>query len=161
MQTSLAKYFNRTAMLWLSAGAMFGVAGSAIAADPPAAPAAKLEKVTVRAVTKFDFDKAAMKPADQAKIIGELGKMSDVTWQAVAATGHTDSVGSADYNQKLSERRAQAVKAYLVSKGVDPAMITTAGKGGSEPAASNKTGAGRAGNRRTEIEFQGVRSAAK
>jgi OOP family OmpA-OmpF porin len=86
--------------------------------------------------------------------------MSDVNWHG-SRHGHTDSVGSVDYNQKLSERRAQAVKAYLVSKGVDPAMISTSGKAGSEPVASNETSAGRAGNRRTEIEFQGVRSAVK
>ena len=71
--------------------------------------------------------------------------------------GHTDSVGSDAYNQKLSVRRAEAVKAYLVGKGVDAKRVYTEGKGEKQPVATNKTAAGRAQNRRVEIEVVGTR----
>ncbi|MCW5626994.1 MAG: OmpA family protein, partial [Burkholderiales bacterium] len=87
-----------------------------------------VEPVLVRAVARFDFDKAAMDPEDQARILADLGRMTDVTWQSVAATGHTDNVGPDPYNRALSARRAQAVKAFLVSKGVDPQMISVNAK---------------------------------
>jgi OOP family OmpA-OmpF porin len=75
----------------------------------------------------------------------------------VIATGHTDSVGTDAYNQRLSERRAAAVKDYLVSKGIPASKITTIGKGESQPVATNKTAEGRQKNRRVDIEFKGVK----
>jgi OOP family OmpA-OmpF porin len=78
--------------------------------------------------------------------------------EIVIATGHTDSVGTDAYNQKLSERRANSVKEYMVSKGVPAAKITTLGKGETQPVATNKTKEGRAKNRRVDIEFKGVTS---
>ena len=75
----------------------------------------------------------------------------------VIAVGHTDSVGTDAYNQKLSERRAEAVKAYLVSLGVPKSRIYTEGKGESMPAADNKTAQGRAKNRRVEVEVVGTK----
>jgi OOP family OmpA-OmpF porin len=75
----------------------------------------------------------------------------------VIATGHTDNVGTDAYNQKLSERRAAAVKAYLASKGIPSSKITTIGKGESQPVATNKTKEGRQKNRRVDIEFKGVK----
>lgn len=134
------------------------LAGGALGADVPAGP---VQKVTVRAVAQFGFDKATLQADDQAKILAEVGQMKDVTWQTVTATGHTDSVGPTSYNQKLSARRAQAVKAYLVGKGLDPAMVNTEARGPNAPVASNGSASGRAKNRRAEIEFQGVRSAAQ
>jgi len=124
------------------------LAAAAVAADNPVAP------VKVRAVANFDFDKATLDADDEAKILSEVGKMKDVTWQKVTAVGHTDSIGPASYNEKLSQRRAQAVKAYLVGKGLEPAMIDTDAKAAGAPVASNDTSAGRAKNRRTEIEFR-------
>ena len=75
----------------------------------------------------------------------------------VIAVGHTDSVGSDKYNDRLSQRRADSVKAYLVSKGIEPNRIYTEGKGEKQPVASNKTKEGRAKNRRVEIEVVGTR----
>jgi hypothetical protein len=76
----------------------------------------------------------------------------------IIAVGHTDSVGSDAYNQKLSVRRAEAVKAYLVSKGIEKNRVYTEGKGEKQPVADNKTAEGRAKNRRVEIEVVGTRA---
>ena len=152
----------KTAIATKLAAALAGsllVAAGVLAADPPAAPA--VEKVTVRAIAHFNFDKTTTHADDQAKILAKVGQMKDVAWQAVTATGHTDSVGPAGYNRKLSDRRAHAVKAYLVGKGLDPGMINTVAQGATAPIAGNDTPDGRAQNRRAEIEFQGVRSVAK
>ena len=80
-----------------------------------------------------------------------------VNLEVVIAIGHTDSIGTDAYNQKLSVRRAEAVKKYLSSKGVEGNRIYTEGKGEKQPVASNKTKEGRAKNRRTEIEVIGTR----
>lgn len=137
-------------------GCFVAVAG-ARAADETA-PGATIQKVVVRATAQFDFDRDAVRTEDAQKILDELGKAGAVTWQSVNAVGYTDSVGSPSYNQALSERRAAAIKALLVSKGVTPDMIATAGKGPKEPIASNDDAEGRAQNRRTDVEFQGVRA---
>jgi OOP family OmpA-OmpF porin len=86
-----------------------------------------------------------------------VAKLRGVDVEMVIATGHTDSVGTDAYNQKLSERRAAAVKDYLVSKGIPAAKVTTIGKGESQPVATNKTAGGRQKNRRVDIEFKGVK----
>jgi OOP family OmpA-OmpF porin len=69
-------------------------------------------------------------------------------------------VGPAGHNQRLSERRARAVKAYLVGKGLDPAMVATQARAEAAPSAPNTTATGRAKNRRTDVEFRGVRTVA-
>lgn len=78
--------------------------------------------------------------------------------EVMVTVGHTDSVGSDRYNQALSQRRAEAVKAYLVQKGIDPARLYTEGKGETMPVADNRSAAGRARNRRVTIEVVGNRS---
>jgi OOP family OmpA-OmpF porin len=80
-----------------------------------------------------------------------------VNLEVIIAVGHTDSIGTAAYNLKLSLRRANAVKAYLVSKGIEANRIYTEGKGKSQPIADNRTKEGRAKNRRVEIEVVGSR----
>ena len=86
-------------------------------------------------------------------------KVKDINLEVIIAVGHTDSVGSDAYNQKLSVRRAEAVKAYLVSKGIEKNRVYTEGKGEKQPVADNKTAAGRAKNRRVEIEDVGTSKA--
>jgi len=127
-------------------------------AEPPrAAPASVKQAITIQAEALFDFDKSVVKPDGKRDLDQAAAKMSSVDVEMVIATGHTDSIGTEAYNQKLSERRANAVKAYLVSKGVPASKITTLGKGETQPVATNKTKEGRAKNRRVDVEFKGVR----
>ena len=126
------------------------------AAKPPAPPAAT--KVTYAADAFFDFDKSVLKPEGKAKLDDLVGKVKGINLEVIIAVGHTDSVGSDAYNQKLSVRRAESVKAYLVSKGIEQNRVYTEGKGEKQPIASNATAEGRAKNRRVEIEVVGTRA---
>ncbi|WPB57890.1 outer membrane protein OmpA [Xylophilus sp. GOD-11R] len=123
------------------------------------APAVTASKVTFAADAFFDFDKSVLKPEGKAKLDELVTKTKDINLEVIIAVGHTDSVGSDAYNQKLSVRRAEAVKAYLVSKGIEKNRVYTEGKGEKQPVADNKTAAGRAKNRRVEIEVVGTRAA--
>ncbi|NDF44700.1 MAG: OmpA family protein [Betaproteobacteria bacterium] len=146
------------------------VAAPAVAAPPPPAPRAApapapaaaqapaASKVTYAADTFFDFDKSVLMPAGKAKLDDLVGKVKGINLEVIIAVGHTDSVGNDAYNQKLSVRRAEAVKAYLVTKGIEKNRIYTEGKGEKQPVADNKTKEGRAKNRRVEIEVVGTRA---
>ena len=123
------------------------------AAQPPAAT-----KVTYAADAFFDFDKSVLKPEGKAKLNDLVSKVKDINLEVIIAVGHTDSVGTDAYNQRLSVRRAEAVKAYLVSKGIEKNRVYTEGKGEKQPVADNKTAEGRAKNRRVEIEVVGTRA---
>ncbi|WP_316043996.1 outer membrane protein OmpA [Variovorax sp. N23] len=123
---------------------------------PPAPPAAS--KVTFAADAFFDFDKSVLKPEGRAKLDDLVSKIRDVNLEVIIAVGHTDSIGSDAYNQRLSVRRAEAVKAYLVTKGIERNRVYTEGKGEKQPVADNKTAEGRAKNRRVEIEVVGTRA---
>ncbi|GKS73731.1 OmpA family protein [Acidovorax sp. SUPP950] len=136
-------------------------AAPAPAATPaPAAPPAPAvaSKVTYAADAFFDFDKSVLKPEGKAKLDDLVSKVKSVNLEVIIAVGHTDSVGTDAYNQKLSVRRAEAVKAYLVSKGIEKNRVYTEGKGEKQPVADNKTKEGRAKNRRVEIEVVGTRA---
>jgi OOP family OmpA-OmpF porin len=126
-------------------------------APVPMAKKPTSEKVTFAADAFFDFDKAVLKPEAKAKMDDLVSKTSGVALEVVIAVGHTDATGAAGYNQKLSTRRANAVKDYLVSKGVEKNRVYTEGKGENQPIADNKTREGRAKNRRVEIEVVGTR----
>ena len=125
-------------------------------APAAAAPSSVKQAITIQAEALFDFDKSVLKPAGKKSIDDAVAKMQKVDVELVIATGHTDSIGTDAYNQKLSERRAKSVKEYMVAKGIPAAKITTLGKGETQPVATNKTKEGRAKNRRVDIEFKGV-----
>jgi OOP family OmpA-OmpF porin len=123
------------------------------APQPPAAT-----KVTYAADAFFDFDKSVLKPEGRAKLDDLVSKIQGINLEVIIGVGHTDSVGSDAYNQSLSVRRAESVKAYLVSKGIEKNRVYTEGKGEKQPVADNKTAEGRAKNRRVEIEVVGTRA---
>lgn len=125
---------------------------------PPPPPAPTSEKVTFAADAFFDFDKATLKPEARAKLDDLVGKTQGVNLEVIIAVGHTDAVGTDSYNQRLSVRRSEAIKAYLTSKGVEKNRVYTEGKGEKQPVADNKTSEGRAKNRRVEIEVVGTRT---
>ena len=134
-------------------------------APPPAKPAEPAkpapqsvrESVVIQADALFDFDKSVLRPDGKKSIDDALAKLQGTDLEMVIATGHTDSIGTEQYNQRLSERRAEAVKQYMVSKGIPASKITTIGKGETQPVATNKTKEGRQKNRRVDIEFKGVK----
>ena len=131
---------------------------AAAAAPAAAAQAPAATKVTYAADAFFAFDKAVLKPEGKAKLDDLVGKVKGINLEVIIAVGHTDAVGSDAYNQKLSIKRSEAVKAYLVSKGIEKSRVYTEGKGEKQPVADNKTGEGRAKNRRVEIEVVGTRA---
>ena len=111
------------------------------------------EKHSVAATALFDFDKAVLKDQGKAELqnLGEYIQGKGITVADIDIVGHTDSMGDEDYNQALSERRAMAVKEFLVASGVSADIIDVSGRGESEPVADNDTEEGRAKNRRVEI----------
>ncbi len=124
------------------------------AVPAPAPPPPVVEKIILRGVN-FDFDKDGIRP-DAAVILDEAGGMltGSHTGTRVRIEGHTDWTGPEAYNQGLSERRANSVRSYLVSHGVDASRLTTVGYGESSPIADNETREGRALNRRVELQVE-------
>lgn len=151
---------------WTPATAAQGCDGAIAAAQPitatpvpaaaPAVKAAAPTKITYRASALFDFDKAVVKADGKAQLDNLVQKIAGMNIEVLVAVGHADATGSEQYNQQLSERRAAAVKAYLVSMGVDEKRVYTEGKGETAPVASNATAEGRAQNRRVEVELVGT-----
>lgn len=146
---------------WTPATAAPGCDGAIVA--PKTAPVPKAEapkplvtKLNYAADTFFDFDKSVITPAGK-QVLGLVVKnLTNLKLEVVIVIGHTDSVGTDAYNIKLGERRANAVKAYLASQGVDATRIYTESKGERQPIADNATKEGRAKNRRVEIEVVGT-----
>jgi len=151
---------------WTPATAMAKCDGW-IAPKPPApapaaaAPAVTQSKITLQADTLYDFDKSTLKPEGKATLDKIAADLSKIKLEVIIAVGNTDSIGTDAYNMALGQRRAQSVKDYLVSKGVDQSRIYTESKGKSNPVASNATAEGRAKNRRTDIEVVGTSAVKK
>jgi len=135
-------------------------------APPPApAPAPQVQKITLASKALFDFDKADLKPEGRAAIDSEIiSKLNNVQkLELVLVTGHTDRIGTQAYNQKLSERRANTVRDYLVSKGIAKDKIETLGMGKTQPVPGvtceqknmKELIACLAPNRRVEVEVKG------
>jgi len=125
-------------------------------APPPPPPVAQAPPPPAKKMVElhgpqFDFNKAALKPDGKKRVDTAVQTMKDESSLKVSVDGYTDSIGSDAYNLKLSERRAQVVKDYMVSEGVSASRITAHGYGKSKPVADNKTAEGRAENRRVEI----------
>jgi outer membrane protein OmpA-like peptidoglycan-associated protein len=126
--------------------------GSATA--PVSVAAAATKKTIVLRGINFDFDKAVIKPEAEPVLDAAVDVLKENSDVHVRVGGHTDSVGTDEYNQKLSERRANAVRDYLVKHGIDASRLTAVGYGESQPVADNKTKDGRAQNRRVTLDVQ-------
>jgi OOP family OmpA-OmpF porin len=125
---------------------------------PPPPPAPVSEKVTYAADSFFAVGKANLNAESQAKLADLVEKTKGVNLEVIIAVGYTDSTGSAAANQRISSARAESVKKFLTSKGVEASRIYTEGKGSAQPVADNKTAEGRAKNRRVEVEVVGTRT---
>ena len=144
-------------------GALVAQAPTPPAPPAPVAPAITSQKITYQADALFDFDKAILKPAGKAKLDDLASKIQGVNLEVVVATGYTDRIGSDKYNDRLSLRRAQAVKAYLVSRGIEANRIYTEGKGKRNPVTTGCNQRNRkqliaclAPDRRVEVEVVGT-----
>lgn len=116
-------------------------------------------QVVFQAETLFDFDRSVIKPEGRRVLDGFVTSLngSGARYDTVIVIGHTDSVGTDAYNQRLGLRRAEAVKAYMISRGIDARSIRTDSRGKKEPVADNRTAEGRAKNRRVVIEVKAQR----
>ena len=126
---------------------------------PPAVVAASrptVEKITLDTDTYFDFDKAELKPDGERKLDVIASRLKAMKLEAMVAVGHADAIGPAEYNENLSQRRAESVKMFFESRGFPADRIHIDGKGESQPVASNTTRDGRAKNRRVEVEVVGT-----
>jgi len=137
------------------------VAPAPAPAPAPIAPVPSSEKVTYAADAFFDFNKADLKQEAKTKLDDLVSKTKEINLEVIIAVGHTDSIGGDAYNDKLSVKRAESIKTYLTSKGVEANRVYTEGKGKKQPVADNKTAEGRAKNRRVEIEVVGTRATGK
>ncbi|HEX6735592.1 MAG TPA: OmpA family protein, partial [Azonexus sp.] len=108
------------------------------AAAPATGPKPTGEKVTVAADALFAFNKAVLRPEGKAKLDELVAKAAAIKLEVILAVGHTDRIGGDAYNQKLSEKRAAAVKEYLVAKGIEANRVYTEGKGEKQPVTGDK-----------------------
>jgi OOP family OmpA-OmpF porin len=115
------------------------------------------EKINFSAEALFDFDKAVVKPDGKIALDQMLNSLQNMDTEVMVTVGHTDAIGSDTYNQALSIRRAEAVKAYLITRGIATERVYTEGQGERQAIADNSTSEGRAKNRRVIVEVVGTR----
>jgi OOP family OmpA-OmpF porin len=148
-----------------------------VAPPPPPAPKpapkkepAKLlpQKINFSGDALFDFDKAVLRPEGRSMLDDLVRTLQGAQYEVVLAIGHTDRIGSAAYNQKLSERRAEAVKKYLLEKGIEPNRVYAEGKGKTQPVTKPADCRGKKGkaliaclqpDRRVDVEVTGTKQA--
>ncbi len=109
------------------------VAPKEVQAPPKAATKPAPQKINFSADALFDFDKSELRPQGKAILDDLANTLGGATYEVILAIGHTDRLGSAQYNQKLSLKRAESVKQYLVAKGIAPNRIYAEGKGKAQP----------------------------
>ncbi|MBK5300327.1 MULTISPECIES: OmpA family protein [Gammaproteobacteria] len=109
------------------------------------------EVITLNGNVLFAYNQSDLMPEARSELDSLMAKLQNADVVSVKVIGHTDSQGSDAYNQKLSERRASSVAAYLLSQGLAPNKLTSEGRGESQPVADNDTEEGRAQNRRVEL----------
>ncbi len=134
-------------------------------AAPVAAPKPTGEKITVAADALFDFNKSVLRPEGKAKLDELVAKANAIKLEVILVVGHTDRIGSAQFNQGLSERRAAAVKTYLVSKGIEANRVYTEGKVLTQPVTGDNCKDPKSNaliqclqpDRRTDIEIIGTK----
>lgn len=122
--------------------------------EPEPEPVPEFEPVTLSSEVNFAFDSEALRPQAEVTLDEVARRLREHTDVSIRIEGHTDSVGSAQYNQGLSERRANSVRDYLASQGIDANRMMAVGYGEERPVATNETDEGRALNRRVEIDRQ-------
>lgn len=111
------------------------------------------EVITLNGNVLFAYNQSELMPQARSELDSLMAKLQNADVASIKVIGHTDSQGSDAYNQKLSERRASSVAAYLLSQGVAPNKLTSEGRGESQPVAENDTEEGRAQNRRVELHI--------
>ncbi len=134
-----------------------------VVAEPEPEPEPQMLMVSLDAGANFDFDSATLRPEGQAALDRLAQDMRPLTVRSVDIVGHTDSIGTEEYNQRLSERRAASAADHLVQRGVNPAVITTRGESFRQPIAPNRINGrdnpeGRAMNRRVDIMVDAQRT---
>ncbi|MDR2625248.1 MAG: OmpA family protein [Zoogloeaceae bacterium] len=107
---------------------------------PEPAPRPSSGKVTLAADALFDFNKAVLRPEGKAKLDDVVAQSSEIQLEVIVAVGHTDRIGGDNYNQRLSEKRANTVKQYLIDKGIEANRIYTEGKGETQPVTGDECG---------------------
>jgi len=144
LEVESSGYLTSTQMVSVSAG-------EAVTVEVQLRPALREGQVMSFANIYFDSGSATLQPASHSVLDEIVGLLQDNPGVSMEISGHTDSDGSSSYNQDLSRRRAESVRAYLVGRGVSASRLTTVGYGESQPVASNATAAGKAENRRIEF----------
>lgn len=142
---------NKNLLLASGAAVVFLVTGCASGPKHEAPAPAPTPKSYVIKGVNFEFDSSKLTPAGESIVAEAAAGIKAASGHTFNVVGHTDSVGSLQYNQGLSERRANTVTNSLIAKGVPASQLVTSGKGETQPIATNETAAGRAENRRVEI----------